>query len=427
MSAGVAPFRVEVVAHAAALPDLRRVRDEVFVDEQGVPAELERDAARDPSCVHVLARLEDGTPIGTGRLTPDRHIGRMAVRKPWRGHGVGDALLRALLDAAWLQGTQAVHLNAQVDAIGFYARHGFVPVGERFMEAGIAHQAMARTLDGPHPIRTRTLAVEATRRIVLGARRWLWIRSHALDPGLLDAPPVLDALRAFATAGRGNQVRILLHDTAAPQRGHAPLLALAANSPFLFGHALWHETRIPLFEQAVDCGEASLCGGEAGDRGRCRHPGAPPRQLRQRLCRWRPHRALCGQPAAPPGAAADVQRRTPRTFCPPAAAQRHPLALEPAADRLRAGRPPTPAAGAARHARRPEHPRHAGQRGLLLRLCGPPGAPGPAAGVAAAFCGGAGELLPRRPPWPGRAAAVAGRPGAPGHRAAGAAAAASRG
>ena len=235
MSAGAAPFRVEVVAHAAALPDLRRVRDEVFVAEQGVPAELERDATRDPSCVHVLARLEDGTPIGTGRLTPDRHIGRMAVRKPWRGHGVGDALLRALLDAAWLQGTQAVHLNAQVDAIGFYARHGFVPVGERFMEAGIAHQAMARTLDGPHPVHARTLAVEATRRIIVGARRWLWIRSHALDPGLLDAPPVLDALRAFATAGRGNQVRILLRDAAAPQRGHAPLLALAQRLPSIFG------------------------------------------------------------------------------------------------------------------------------------------------------------------------------------------------
>ena len=33
----------------------------------------------------------------------------------------------------------------------------------------------------------------------------------------------------------------------------APLVALTANSPFLFGRALWHETRIPLFEQAVDC------------------------------------------------------------------------------------------------------------------------------------------------------------------------------
>ena len=234
MSAVAAPFRVEVVAHAAALPELRQVRDEVFVVEQGVPADLERDAARDPLCVHVLARLEDGTPIGTGRLTPDRHVGRMAVRKPWRGRGVGDALLHALLDAAWLQGPGAVRLNAQVEAIGFYARHGFVPEGGRFIEAGIEHQAMARTLDGPHAVRARALAIETTRRIVAGARRWLWIRSHALDPGLLDAPPVLEGLRTFATAGRGNQVRILLQDAAAPQRSHAPLLALAQRLPSIF-------------------------------------------------------------------------------------------------------------------------------------------------------------------------------------------------
>ena len=234
MNAGAAPFRVEVVAHTAALPDLRRVRDEVFVVEQGVPAELERDAARDPSCVHVLARLEDGTPIGTGRLTPHRHIGRMAVRKPWRGHGVGDALLRALLDAAWLEGTQAVHLNAQVDAVGFYARHGFVPVGERFMEAGIEHQAMARTLAGATRIERQAAAIEATCEIVNDARRHLWIRSFVLDPGLLDQAGVMDALRRFATSGRGNEVRILLHDAAAVQRSQAPLLALAQRLPSIF-------------------------------------------------------------------------------------------------------------------------------------------------------------------------------------------------
>jgi predicted GNAT family N-acyltransferase len=235
MSLGaITPFHVERADYASALPDLRRVRDEVFVDEQGVPAELEHDEARDPLCVHVLARLDDGTPIGTGRLTPDCHIGRMAVRKPWRGRGVGDALLRALLDAAWLQGTDSVHLNAQVDAIEFYARHGFVAAGERFIEAGIEHQAMALSLDGPRAIRTRPMAIAATRHIIVDARRGLWIRSDALDPGLLDASPVLDALRTFATAGRGNQVRILLRDAAAPQHSHAPLLSLAQRLPSIF-------------------------------------------------------------------------------------------------------------------------------------------------------------------------------------------------
>ena len=93
------PFRVQLVDFTATLAELRAVRDEVFVGEQRVPVELEHDAL-DPLCTHALARLLDGTPIGAARLTPERHIGRMAVRAPWRGRGVGDALLLALVDEA---------------------------------------------------------------------------------------------------------------------------------------------------------------------------------------------------------------------------------------------------------------------------------------------------------------------------------------
>ncbi|MEO6154384.1 MAG: GNAT family N-acetyltransferase, partial [Thermomonas sp.] len=85
------------------MAELRAVRDEVFVGEQNVPVELEHDAL-DPLCTHVIARLLDGTPVGTGRLTPERHIGRMAVRAPWRGRGIGDALLLALVEQARLRG-----------------------------------------------------------------------------------------------------------------------------------------------------------------------------------------------------------------------------------------------------------------------------------------------------------------------------------
>ncbi len=227
------PFRVQVVDFQSALAELRGVRDEVFVAEQGVPVEIEHDAL-DPACTHVLARLLDGTPVGTARLTPDRHIGRMAVRAPWRGRGVGDALLLALVDEALRRGWPDVRLNSQVGALGFYERHGFQPEGDRFMEAGIAHQAMVRTLQGPLRIEDREAGVEIACRIVAAARRTLWIRSHALDPWLFDAAPVLEALRGFATGGRGNQVRILLHDAAAPQRAHAPLLALAQRLPSIF-------------------------------------------------------------------------------------------------------------------------------------------------------------------------------------------------
>ncbi len=227
------PFRVELVEFQQALAELRAVRDEVFVDEQHVPVELEHDAV-DPLCTHVIARLLDGTPVGTGRLTPERHIGRMAVRAPWRGRGVGDALLLALVEQARLRGWADVHLNAQAPAIGFYERHGFRPEGERFMEAGIEHQAMRRALEGPRAIERRQDAIDTTIRIIEGARRMLLIRSFALDPGLFDAPAVMQALRSFATTGRGNEVRILLHDAATPQRQQAPLLGLAQRLPSVF-------------------------------------------------------------------------------------------------------------------------------------------------------------------------------------------------
>lgn len=224
------PFRVELVDFQQAMAELRAVRDEVFVGEQNVPIELEHDA-RDPLCAHVIARLLDGTPVGTGRLTPERHIGRMAVRAPWRGRGVGDALLLALVEQARLRGWPDVHLNAQVSAMGFYERHGFQPEGGRFMEAGIEHQAMRRALGGPHAIEGRQEAIETTTSIITAARRFLWIRSFTLDPGLFDAPEVMQALRSFATTGRGNEVRILLHDAATPQRNQAPMLALAQRLP----------------------------------------------------------------------------------------------------------------------------------------------------------------------------------------------------
>ena len=102
------------------------------------------------------------------------------------------------------------------------------------MEAGIEHQAMARTLAGATRIERQAAAIEATCEIVNDARRHLWIRSFVLDPGLLDQAGVMDALRRFATSGRGNEVRILLHDAAAVQRSQAPLLALAQRLPSIF-------------------------------------------------------------------------------------------------------------------------------------------------------------------------------------------------
>lgn len=227
------PFQVAVVDYATALEDLRAVRDAVFVQEQRVPRELERDDL-DPRCRHVLARDPAGIAIGTARISPEGRIGRMAVLADWRARGVGSALLHALLRVAREDGLHQVTLHAQAGAIDFYRAHGFAPVGERFMEAGIEHLAMRFRLDRPVAIEDRATAVATTAAIVLAARRRLWIYSRELDPGLYDQPRVIEALRSFGTAGVGGEARILLQDAAAAQRAHAPLIGLAQRLPSVF-------------------------------------------------------------------------------------------------------------------------------------------------------------------------------------------------
>jgi predicted GNAT family N-acyltransferase len=121
------------------------VRFAVFVEEQGVPPEIEIDEF-DPVSLHALAIDGDGRVLGTGRLLPDGHIGRMAVARSARGAGVGGAILAALIDAARARGDREVALNAQTHAMPFYERFGFVAEGEEFDDAGIPHRSMRRAL-----------------------------------------------------------------------------------------------------------------------------------------------------------------------------------------------------------------------------------------------------------------------------------------
>lgn len=119
----------------------REIRLEVFVAEQNVPVELEWDEM-DAVSLHAIAIDENGIALATGRLLPDSHVGRMAVRKQARGLGIGSAILRALMEAARQRGDDAVLLHAQLSAEAFYTRFGFVREDEEFMEAGIPHVAM---------------------------------------------------------------------------------------------------------------------------------------------------------------------------------------------------------------------------------------------------------------------------------------------
>jgi predicted GNAT family N-acyltransferase len=126
------------------------IRFEVFVDEQRVPAELEPDAY-DADAVHLLAINEHtGEAIGTARIVDKGNgvakIGRVAVRRAWRGHGVGEALMRRAINRAQAEAMTAVILDAQVPVIPFYERLGFVAEGPLFDDAGIPHRRMTRRL-----------------------------------------------------------------------------------------------------------------------------------------------------------------------------------------------------------------------------------------------------------------------------------------
>ncbi|HKC31484.1 MAG TPA: GNAT family N-acetyltransferase [Burkholderiales bacterium] len=136
--------RIELMPWEQARAEASRIRFAVFVVEQGVPLEIELDE-HDAECVHALA-FDGAAAVGTGRLLPDGHLGRMAVLREFRGRGVGSAILAKLIEAAAQRGDREVLLSAQVHALDFYRAHGFSAEGEVYQDAGIAHQTMRRAL-----------------------------------------------------------------------------------------------------------------------------------------------------------------------------------------------------------------------------------------------------------------------------------------
>jgi YbgC/YbaW family acyl-CoA thioester hydrolase len=147
--AGEPMIQVKTGSWAELGADARRIRTEVFVNEQRIPAELEWDEA-DATAVHAVAYNRLGQAIATGRLLPATggvaKVGRMAVHQALRGGGFGEQVLRALAAQAQQRGDRAIELHAQRTARDFYARLGFAVQGEPYEEAGIPHVTMTSAL-----------------------------------------------------------------------------------------------------------------------------------------------------------------------------------------------------------------------------------------------------------------------------------------
>ncbi|XXF81618.1 GNAT family N-acetyltransferase [Myxococcaceae bacterium GXIMD 01537] len=149
------PVTIAQIQTEADLMQALAIREVVFIEEQHVPEGIERDA-EDAKAYHVLA-FQAGHAIGTGRLVmlpqppPGQQgtwaqVGRMAVLQAHRKAKVGTLLLTTLEDEARRRGVGGIMLHSQLYALEFYKRHGYVPVGAVFEEAGIEHLEMHKKL-----------------------------------------------------------------------------------------------------------------------------------------------------------------------------------------------------------------------------------------------------------------------------------------
>ena len=141
----MADVEIRIVDWASYREALSSIRHTVFVEEQGVPIELELDG-EDASARHAAAFSDDGRLVGTGRMLASGKIGRMAVSQSMRRQGIGRALLDALVAEAKRLKLEEVSLGAQLPAVAFYERAGFKAYGDIFLDAGIDHKMMRLVL-----------------------------------------------------------------------------------------------------------------------------------------------------------------------------------------------------------------------------------------------------------------------------------------
>nr|WP_207627467.1 MULTISPECIES: GNAT family N-acetyltransferase [Bacillaceae] len=137
--------KVKIVENQNELEDAFSVRKIVFVEEQNVPLEEEIDQFEDVATHFVM--YQEGAPVGAGRFRIVDGYGkveRICVMKEARKTGTGKALMNEIESYAQMQGLHKLKLNAQTQAIPFYARLGYEVVSEEFMDAGIPHRTMIK-------------------------------------------------------------------------------------------------------------------------------------------------------------------------------------------------------------------------------------------------------------------------------------------
>ncbi|AFM01026.1 MULTISPECIES: GNAT family N-acetyltransferase [Desulfitobacterium] len=132
------------------LEDAFQIRREVFVEEQGVPLQDEFDGYDESGAAarHILVYYED-QPAATGRLRwlgDTAKLERICVRAAMRKFGLGSVVVKSLEKIAQEEGFCKAKIHAQTQAQNFYERLGYRQTSEEFMEDGISHIVMERTI-----------------------------------------------------------------------------------------------------------------------------------------------------------------------------------------------------------------------------------------------------------------------------------------
>lgn len=225
-------------------PDLRAIRQVVFVEEQACTPEEEWDDL-DAVATHFLVRTAEHDPIGCARLIPLEDglasLGRYAVLPAHRQQGFAARLLAYTIAYARSQGFTDLQLSAQVYVAALYEAAGFSRYGEHYQEAGIEHVRMTMNIASKRSEEPEVLGADpAVHRIASAgdyakrivelctqARHRLLILTPDLETGVLDQPELADHIVGLVRAHARNHVRIICADDRSPVRSSNRLVAIA--------------------------------------------------------------------------------------------------------------------------------------------------------------------------------------------------------
>lgn len=237
-------LRTQITTWQEHETELRAIRQAVFVEEQKVPEALEWDD-EDAHATHFLVWSEDNQPLATARLIRDRptqaRIGRFAVLKEFRRHGLASRLIRYVIGYARSQAIEVLTLSAQTSARGLYERCGFVAEGDEYLEADIPHIRMSqriretpetapKTLGKDHTvyrIHSQQEALSHLWELLPQARQQITILSYDLEKGVLDDENVLEGLAQLARRSASTSIRILAGEDRTAVKTSNRLLPLA--------------------------------------------------------------------------------------------------------------------------------------------------------------------------------------------------------